>query len=141
MSMFYGARARIFRFAGQLRYNPTPQEEILWKELGAKKFMGFRFKRQHPIDRFIADFYCHKLKLVIEIDGEIHNYRRVYDDNRTVELKQFGIKVVRFTNKQIEDHLPEVLSDLAEVCNKLVEENIKTLHDNIHKCDGSPSGD
>ncbi|GAB4246991.1 MAG: hypothetical protein Tsb0034_26070 [Ekhidna sp.] len=71
-NMFYGATPSIFEKAKMLRQNMTRQELILWKELSANKLLGLRFKAQHPIGNFIADFYCHKLKLVIEIDGDSH---------------------------------------------------------------------
>ena len=65
--------------------------------------MGFPFRRQHPIEFYIADFYCHKLRLVIEVDGEIHTENEIqsHDEGRTGELERFGIKVIRFTNIQI----------------------------------------
>jgi very-short-patch-repair endonuclease len=72
-NMFYRARKSIFLKAVELRNNPTKAEIILWEQLKNKDLFGVRFKRQHPIDIFIADFYCHKYKLVIEVDGEIHN--------------------------------------------------------------------
>jgi very-short-patch-repair endonuclease len=64
---------------------------------------GFPFRRQHPIELYVADFYCHKLRLVIEVDGEIHTEKDIqsHDEGRTGELERFGIKVLRFTNSQI----------------------------------------
>ncbi len=70
--MFYGATPLIFERANQLRKNQTESEKFLWEILKNKQMLGLRFKRQHPIDKFIADFYCHSLKLVIEVDGKIH---------------------------------------------------------------------
>jgi very-short-patch-repair endonuclease len=72
MNMFYGATPEIFRKAKNLRNNLTFHEKKLWEELRGNKLHGLRFKSQHPIDQFIVDFYCHKLKLVIEIDGNSH---------------------------------------------------------------------
>ena len=65
--------------------------------------ISFPFRRQHPIEFYIADFYCHNLRLVIEVDGEIHTEREIqsHDEGRTGELERFGIKVLRFTNSQI----------------------------------------
>jgi very-short-patch-repair endonuclease len=71
-SMFYNAKPHIFEKANDLRKNLTEAEKILWFYLKKNKILGFRLKAQHPIERFIADFYCHNLKLVIEIDGGIH---------------------------------------------------------------------
>ena len=70
--MFYGAKRSIFQNAKELREKMTGAEIQLWSRLN-KSQLGVRFKRQHPIDIFIADFYCHKYKLVVEVDGEYHN--------------------------------------------------------------------
>jgi cyclase len=69
--MFYGAGPDLFAKAEENRLNPTESEARLWGAL-RKSQLGLRFKRQHPIDRFIVDFYCHKLRLVIEVDGEYY---------------------------------------------------------------------
>lgn len=70
--MYYGAKPELFRLATAMRNNPTLAEDILWQYLKKFRSEGFVFRRQHPLDLFIADFYCHKLKLVIEVDGNIH---------------------------------------------------------------------
>jgi len=70
--MFYGATASIFENAKRLRKNLTNAERIIWLELSGRKMKGLKFRSQHPIAGFIVDFYCHRAKLVIEIDGEIH---------------------------------------------------------------------
>ena len=70
--MYFGAKPDLFRLALSMRNEPTDAEKEMWKHLKKFRSVGFIFRRQHPIDIFIADFYCHKLKLVIEIDGEIH---------------------------------------------------------------------
>lgn len=71
--MWKGAPAESFRKAQNLRKNETKAEKILWIRFRNNQFGGYKFRRQHPISLFIADFYCHKLKLIIEIDGEYHN--------------------------------------------------------------------
>ncbi len=93
--MFYGAPPEIFKRAKSLRLNTTKHEKLLWEKLGSNKMKGLRFKRQHPVSRYIVDIYCHKLKLVIEIDGLYHNQKeqRAYDQNRTLVLQEFGITV------------------------------------------------
>ena len=68
-SMVYGARPAILEKAKMLRLSMTQHEKMLWQELKSNKISRLRFKAQHPIDTFIADFYCHKIKLVIEMDG------------------------------------------------------------------------
>jgi very-short-patch-repair endonuclease len=106
-SMFYGAEPYLFERARKMRLHQTEAEAKLWEVLQNKKMIGFRFKRQHPINIFIADFYCHKLKLVIEVDGEIHHQkdRKEYDLNRTAEMERLGIDVMRFTNNQVLENL------------------------------------
>jgi very-short-patch-repair endonuclease len=73
-NMYYGALPIHFELAKKLRDNQTEAEIFLWENLPRLDIKGIRFKRQHPILYFIADFYCHKLKLVIEIDGGYHNF-------------------------------------------------------------------
>jgi len=81
----------------------TGAEKILWKELKNRNLNGLKFRRQHPIHFYIADFYCHEKRLVIEVDGEIHKRRAVkeHDENRSAELDRLGINVIRFTNDQV----------------------------------------
>jgi very-short-patch-repair endonuclease len=104
--------------AKMLRENMTEAEQRLWEYLKGKKVMGLRFRPQHPIDIFIADFYCHPLKLVVEVDGGIHKLkdRAEYDIGREAELKGWGIKVVRFTNEEIERDLDLVRDEIIEIC-------------------------
>jgi len=87
--------------AKQMRKNPTSAERKLWQDY----FRQFPLKvwRQKPIDNFIVDFYCAKLKLVIEIDGNIHFTEQgiKYDENRTQILESYGLQVVRFTNDEV----------------------------------------
>ncbi|MDX9948512.1 MAG: endonuclease domain-containing protein [Bacteroidales bacterium] len=76
-----------------------------------------KFRRQHPVDIFVLDFYCHELKLAIEVDGEIHLSTEVreYDEGRTYELEKFGIKILRFTNEQIFENLDEVQVSILNI--------------------------
>jgi very-short-patch-repair endonuclease len=116
-NMFYGANRGIFAKARELRNNMTEAEKILWDELKNRRVFKSRFRRQHPIDIFIADFYCHEYKLAIEIDGEIHLKKEIqeYDDGRTHDIEKFGIKILRFSNNQI-------LTDINSVKKKILEE-------------------
>ena len=102
-NMFFGAKAELFTLALQMRKNPTEAEKIIWEILRKFRQAGFTFRRQHPIEFYIADFYCHNLRLVIEVDGDIHTEEeiQIHDEGRTGELERFGIKVIRFTNNQI----------------------------------------
>lgn len=72
--MFYGAKPHIYKKAKFLRKNMTDSELKLWEVLKGKKILGLRFRSQHPIDIFIADFYYHPVKLVVEVDGGIHKF-------------------------------------------------------------------
>ncbi|MCF8303029.1 MAG: endonuclease domain-containing protein [Bacteroidales bacterium] len=112
-SMFYNAPSWIFQKAAELRKNMTMPEKILWERL-RKNQLGVRFKAQHPIDRFIVDFYCHKLKLVIEIDGGIHKQKREYDIGRAAEINKYDIKILRFKNEEVIENIDCVLNEIRK---------------------------
>jgi very-short-patch-repair endonuclease len=90
-------------YAKKHRSQPTQAEEAMWELLKAKQLEGFKFRRQHIIDKFIADFVCLKRRLVIEIDGLIHNspHHQISDEQRTERLNEIGFKLIRFTNEQV----------------------------------------
>ena len=119
--MFYGADAGTLRAAGILRRNMTKAELVLWDKLKDKKIFKTKFRRQHPVDIFIVDFYCHEYKLVIEIDGEIHNddENKEYDVGREADIKKFGLIVLRFTNDQVIYKLDEVILRIHGVLTEL----------------------
>lgn len=96
--------------AKALRNNPTNAEELLWAYLWQKP-LGHKFRRQHPISIYIADFYCHSLKLIIEIDGGVHGEVEVAkrDIERQKNLESEGIHFFRFTNEQVEKRIQEVI--------------------------------
>lgn len=98
--------------ARQLRLNSTPAEKRLWKYISRKQIHGFDFDRQKPIDRFIVDFYCKKLMLAIEIDGFSHDFKFQYDVKRQKRLESFGIKVIRFSEREVLTDLENVLSEI-----------------------------
>ena len=112
--MFYGAKRTIFQNACELRKEMTPAEKVLWNRLN-KSQLGVRFKAQHPIDIFIADFYCHKCKLIVEVDGEIHLSQKEADENRTAELERFGLTVIRFTNKEVLNDVEKVVDEIRKI--------------------------
>ena len=119
-TMFYGAKAKTFEAATTLRNNETQAEKHLWERLNEKQ-LGYKFRRQHPIWIFIADFYCHQLKLVIEVDGGIHLSRdqRDYDMRREAEFEQFGIRTIRFTNEEVLGSLGTVIGRIHKVIQEL----------------------
>ena len=92
----------IFQIAERLRRDTTATERIIWDRV-CKNQLGTRIRRQHPIWKFIADFYCHEVKLVIEIDGGIHlrSENKEYDISREIILKEFQIEILRFTNDEV----------------------------------------
>jgi len=113
-SMFKGASAQVFSNAEKLRNSMTNAEKLLWEELKQNKFDGLKFRRQHPIQNYIADFYCHKHKLVIEVDGEYHLSKNQagHDKNREEILNFNDIIVLRFTNDEVINDLNKVLLDI-----------------------------
>jgi len=114
--MYYGAMLELFEFAKKLRLNQTVTEKIFWDRVRNKQLLGNKFRRQHPINRYIADFYCHKLKFVIELDGGYHldTDQAKYDFNRDGEMEEFGILVKRISNEQIFTNLESTLVMLSK---------------------------
>jgi len=92
----------------------TDAERNLWRHLQRGQLDGLKFRRQHPIDRFIADFACLELKLVIEVDGGQHQEQQAYDDARSAILVQHGWKVLRFWNHEVLGNLDGVLTRISE---------------------------
>jgi len=120
-SMFYGSSPVIFANAKKLRNEPTASEIIFWSLL-KQHFPGYRFKRQHPISQYIADFYCHKLKLVIEIDGAYHlsDESKINDEIRDEFMQSLGLVIIRFTNQEVCEKGENVIMRLQKMIkNKL----------------------
>ena len=112
--------------AKALRKNATPQENHLWYDFLSD--YELRFQRQKAIDNFIADFYCHEAKLIIELDGSQHfsEEGKHRDELRTEELEKYGLTVIRFTNRQIDDNFLNVCEYIDRVVKSLI-------------CGGTPS--
>jgi len=104
--------------ARQLRQHLTPAEQTLWQALQNRQLNGLRFRCQHPVGAFIVDFYCPQCRLVVEVDGEIHNQQVEYDTARTIQLNQFGYRVVRFSNQDVLTHLDDVLRQILAASNQ-----------------------
>lgn len=117
--MYYGASPVLFEYARKLRLKETDAEKELWKHLCNKKINGLRFRRQHPILYFIADFFCPSAKLIVEVDGGVHNIptQFEYDRNRDYELTAYGLKVLRFTNEEVLNNVDEVIRKIIDVAN------------------------
>lgn len=107
--MHGGAIKPLYQWAREHRNNATHAENILWGHLKTKPH-GIKFRRQHPYSCYILDFYCHPLKLVIEVDGSIHDLPeiKINDEQRQQVLENDGLTVIRFTNSQVEHNLEEV---------------------------------
>ncbi|MFN8210008.1 MAG: DUF559 domain-containing protein [Bacteroidales bacterium] len=114
-TMYYNAHTSTIVAARLLRSRMNKTESIVWEKLNRKQICNVRFRRQHPIDIFIADFYCHSAKLVIEIDGEIHNFQRQYDIGRTAEMNKYDILVIRFTDEEVLLDIDRVIDEIKQV--------------------------
>ena len=118
-NMFYNATPNSFEKARWLRKRLTRHEKILWSRLRKKQICGIAIRRQHPIGCYIADFYCHYAKLIVEIDGVTHDHpnQAVYDEERTLNLNHLGLMVLRFTNEDIENRLEFVIMRITQCIN------------------------
>lgn len=136
-NMFYGADPIIFEKADELRSRMTAAEEIFWNYIKINKW-HIKFRRQHPLSRFVADFYCHKIKLVIELDGGYHQDKEVklYDQQRESEISQFGITVLRFKNEEIVNDIENVERKLDQTITNIMNAQSKAASSN-----NSPLGD
>ncbi|WP_300441252.1 vitamin B12 dependent-methionine synthase activation domain-containing protein [Christiangramia sp.] len=108
-------------YARKMRYNkPTKAETLLWDALAGKKLEGYKFRRQHIIGGYIADFVCLKEKLIIEVDGLIHQLpeNKKSDEERTAWLKEQGFRVIRFSNNQVTQNLDSVLNSILRTLKK-----------------------
>jgi very-short-patch-repair endonuclease len=110
------AIGKLYQYARELRQEPTAAENLLWAAIRNRKLNNLKFRRQHLLDKFIVDFYCNEKKLVVELDGDIHDVKRnkEYDDARTAMLAGLNICVLRFRNE-------EIVPDIATVLKKIVE--------------------
>jgi very-short-patch-repair endonuclease len=106
----------LLTFARQLRVSMTDAEQLIWKLIRNRTLGGFKFRRQHPVQSFILDFYCHEAKLAIELDGGHHAEQKEKDANRDSTLLQLGIKTLRYWNHHV---LQETESVLQDVWNEL----------------------
>lgn len=119
--------------ARKLRANQTPAEEIFWQIVRNRKLGGMKFRRQHQINRYIVDFYCVELGLIIELDGDIHDTREqlTKDSKRDKYLTSIGNTIIRIPNQRIFDDIQAVLEELMDwaLKNTLPTENYPSLED------------
>lgn len=113
---------RAKELARELRKNQTESESIFWEAVRSSK-LGLKIKRQHPINvkmndtvkTFYADFYCHKKKLIIELDGKVHDNLKERDELRDYLLNILGYKVIRFTNDMVKNSLNNLLEKIKNI--------------------------
>ncbi len=107
-------RLSTLKFKRELRQNLTPAERVLWEALRGRKLQNTKWKRQESIDQFIADFLCKEHKLIVEVDGGIHETQHEYDRFRTEVIRDYEYRVIRFGNEEIFKKLPSVLHRISE---------------------------
>lgn len=123
-NMFYGASSLIFQRAEELRNSMTSAERIIWKHIHINEWK-LKFRRQHPIANYVVDFYCHQLRLVIEVDGDIHDLEDVKqnDIEREETLRSLGLHVIRFKNEEVYKKANDVL--------RVIDETVKNLRNTL----------
>ncbi len=105
---------RKLTFKRTLRQQLTSAEVLLWNKLRNRKLRGIKWRRQANIDKFIADFLCPEHKLIVEVDGGIHESQKEYDALRTEVIAVHGYRVIRFKNEEILKDLPSVLQQISD---------------------------
>ena len=105
--------------ARQLRKRMTPAERVLWQALRTNQLDRMHFRRQQVIAGFIVDFYCHAVRLIIELDGEIHAQRHGHDAERDRILTQHGFHILRMTNAAILENLPDALAQIRQTIHQI----------------------
>lgn len=110
-------RTELKGFRRDLRRHPTRAEAVLWRSLRTGQIGGHLFRRQHSVGRYIVDFYCSQARLVIELDGSIHNdpLRTAHDGERQAWLEAQGLRVLRLQNEQVLRQLDLVVQGIAQV--------------------------
>ncbi|MBI4407562.1 MAG: endonuclease domain-containing protein [Candidatus Kerfeldbacteria bacterium] len=114
----YGLLAQqrqLMEIAKIFRKTPTPAEKKLWSYLRSRRLAGLKFRRQHPVFRYIADFYCFELNLIIEVDGGIHDYQIPHDQSRDEYLRERGYTILRFRNDRIDHDISNVLEEIKQM--------------------------
>ena len=120
-NMYKDAKLHLFFAANTFRKEPTPSEKILWLYL-RKKPLGIKFRRQHPYLLYVLDFYAHSIKLVIEVDGSIHELEDVIkkDLKRQKDIERTGLHFLRIKNKEIQEDINVVMLRIENTIRKLI---------------------
>lgn len=111
-------RGNNVRAARKLRESQTSTEQLLWNELRASRLNGLKFRRQHPVGRFVIDFYCASVGLAVEIDGGVHlpEVQRLADEDRQRTLEEQGTRFLRISDEAVAHSLPDVLDRIIAAC-------------------------
>jgi len=120
-----GAASDKLSLARAMRAMPTDAEARLWSALRGRR-LGWKFRRQHVIAGYIVDFYCAELWLAVEVDGGVHQGRRIDDRQRDEHLGSLGVRVVRVRNADVLERLDAVLGELARCCEHIAEQRTFT---------------
>ena len=114
-------------FSRKLRNHSTLSEILLWQKLRAGSLRGYSFNRQKPLGIYIVDFYCKKLDLVIEIDGDSHNHDEAFlnDELRQAALEKMGLSFLRFSDRDVKKQMNEVLSQISSYIEDWEESQLK----------------
>ena len=109
--------------ARNLRTHQTSAEKIIWQKLRNRQFQDLKFRRQYKIGNFIVDFYCERLGLIIELDGDVHVYKNKQEKDKIREefLRKRNFNIIRYTNNEIYNNLDSVMEDLCLRCEKLID--------------------
>ena len=105
---------RLKQIARKLRKDMTLSEILLWKEIKGKKVLGYDFHRQKPMDEYVVDFYCPRLKLVLEIDGDSHDGKEESDKVKQKKLESMGLTVLRFWDLDVRANVDGIVGQLKE---------------------------
>jgi very-short-patch-repair endonuclease len=108
-----------FRQARKFRKEMTESERRLWEKLRGNRLLGMHFRRQHVVHGFIVDFYCHEARLVIEVDGAIHHSTQNRDIEREKIIESLEMKIIRFSNEQVDQNIEGVISEIEKWCEKV----------------------
>jgi very-short-patch-repair endonuclease len=106
----------LYERAREFRSNPTRAERLLWQALRNRKLSGFKFRRQYRLGPFIVDFYCFESRLVLELDGRVHQNQADYDRERSRYLQERGLYAFRIANNEVESDVDKALESILKIC-------------------------
>ena len=112
-------KRKMVETARQFRKEPTKSEHILWQALRGRKMNGIKFRRQQPIGNFVVDFYNSTYRLVVEVDGSVHDDQVEFDQARQVALEELGLNIMRVNAEIVEKNLPLVLGEIRKKIEEL----------------------